>query len=502
MSGEDLLGQPAPWQQELLEERGAVLPSPTTASQDWWRESLSPKHLALPLLAVVIILTNSFLIAIIATNPRLRNVPGMFLISIAIADLMTGFPTIPLHVAAELNTKKPSWFCLVAMSFSAFQLLVIVLTLFVHIIERYAYLAHPLKHKKYATRRNALALIVIVWVYSFSFGCLPLLGWNAMDTYSIYHGNGTLTNRTASQIDEQLEEVLSLSSCRFDVILRGSYLGVLFYMHMAPVIIIVPACYVHILCQARTVLKRREPSVRAAITTFTFVGSARARLLSSRSISTSDSGHNAPRLSINGSPVTINGSHVTDAARPFAIHSAPLHRRFSSTLPNIGGGGSPPRVNLSPPHIAPRVLSNNGFPATTAGPSSRSTSTVDLRASHLSITSQEAGPRALRIHHRPHLRPFILLFVVLLCFILSWFPTMIWHAILFRGFTKEYVTDWEFVQHPLPISFYYAGAIFGVVNSVLNPVLFGLGNPQVRQALIRVVCFCRQKKNTYRLTRV
>ena len=484
--------------------------SPSSSSEVYDAEDVgpvdfSPKHVALPTLAVIIVVSNSCLIVIIASNKRLRNVPGMLLVSIALADIIGGFPAIPLHVAAELSRNQPAWFCLLAMSMSAFQILVTVLTLFVHIVERYLFLAHPLHHKKWTRRRTAVIIIILVWFYSFVFGSLPLLGWNALDyTWEQddkvrFNGGNSSVNVTGATVrravgadhqtviyytasPELIAAVTALPSCRFDVVHRGSYLGLLFFMHVVPVCIIVPVFYAHILFQARQVLKRRTPSITNAaalsVTTFSFVSKNTAHLTSPY----------ARQISMKSNTATSTTDYDGIETPPVSLNTTSLQRLRAGSM---AATTSPPphsTVPTSPSAPATPVVSSHHRPSLTpALPRLSLGGRCDLRR----------PPPGFRVHHRPHLRPFFLLFIALLLFVLNWIPTMIWHSILFRGFTKDIVTDIDFLNHPLPEAFWFAGVIFGAANSAINPFLFGLGNTQVRRAFKRTICAsCRKETDT------
>ncbi len=61
------------------------------------------KHVALPILSILMIAGNSFLIYVTLKHKHLRTVTAYFIISLALTDLMMGCIVVPLMVAAELQ---------------------------------------------------------------------------------------------------------------------------------------------------------------------------------------------------------------------------------------------------------------------------------------------------------------------------------------------------------------------------------------------------------------
>ena len=70
-----------------------------------------------------------------------------------------------------------------------------------------------------------------------------------------------------------------------------------------------------------------------------------------------------------------------------------------------------------------------------------------------------------------------------LYFIISWIPLSLWELILWRGFTKEYVTMQDYLDPPISINFFYAALFLAMGNSAVNPIIFGAGNMSIRRSL-------------------
>jgi len=65
-------------------------------------DQLALKHVTLPILAVVMILGNGALILVTLRHKSLRNsVTNLFVVSLAVSDLLTGVLVVPLVVIAE-----------------------------------------------------------------------------------------------------------------------------------------------------------------------------------------------------------------------------------------------------------------------------------------------------------------------------------------------------------------------------------------------------------------
>ena len=103
-------------------------------------------------------------------------------------------------------------------------------------LERYLKFVHPFKHSRHVTTRRVRITIAACVVYSCVFGALPLFGWNALDARNAAADAG------------------APNLCRFELMLCGSYLGVLFLAHIVPPFIFLPITYLHVFLTARRLL--------------------------------------------------------------------------------------------------------------------------------------------------------------------------------------------------------------------------------------------------------
>lgn len=137
-------------------------------------------------LCVVIVLTaaaNSLLIALICTQPALRNTSNFFLVSLFTSDLMVGLVVMP---PAMLNALYGRWvlargLCLLWTAFDVMCCSASILNLCLISLDRYLLILSPLRYKLRMTAPRALALILGAWSLAALASFLPLLlGWHEL----------------------------------------------------------------------------------------------------------------------------------------------------------------------------------------------------------------------------------------------------------------------------------------------------------------------------------
>ncbi|XP_007933840.1 5-hydroxytryptamine receptor 6 [Orycteropus afer afer] len=135
-------------------------------------------------LCAVIALTaaaNSLLIALICTQPALRNTSNFFLVSLFTSDLMVGLVVMP---PAMLNALYGRWvlarsLCLLWAAFDVMCCSASILNLCLISLDRYLLILSPLRYKLRMTPPRALALVLGAWSLAALASFLPLLlGWH------------------------------------------------------------------------------------------------------------------------------------------------------------------------------------------------------------------------------------------------------------------------------------------------------------------------------------
>ncbi|XP_049424721.1 cholecystokinin receptor type A [Epinephelus fuscoguttatus] len=121
------------------------------------------------LIFLLSVVGNSLIIAVLVRNRRMRTVTNLFLLSLAISDLMVSLVCIPFTLIPNLMRdfifgtgmcKLVMYFMGVSVSVSTFNLVAISL-------ERYSAICKPLTSRVWQTKSHAAKVITATWVMSF-----------------------------------------------------------------------------------------------------------------------------------------------------------------------------------------------------------------------------------------------------------------------------------------------------------------------------------------------
>ncbi|XP_017291633.1 cholecystokinin receptor type A [Kryptolebias marmoratus] len=121
------------------------------------------------LIFLLSVLGNSLIIAVLVRNRRMRTVTNLFLLSLAVSDLMVSLVCIPFTLIPNLMRdfifgigicKLVMYFMGVSVSVSTFNLVAISL-------ERYSAICNPLTSRAWQTKSHAAKVITATWVASF-----------------------------------------------------------------------------------------------------------------------------------------------------------------------------------------------------------------------------------------------------------------------------------------------------------------------------------------------
>ncbi|XP_037532387.1 cholecystokinin receptor type A [Nematolebias whitei] len=121
------------------------------------------------LIFLLSVLGNSLIIAVLVRNRRMRTVTNLFLLSLAVSDLMVSLVCIPFTFIPNLMRdfifgtgicKLVMYFMGVSVSVSTFNLVAISL-------ERYSAICNPLTSRAWQTKSHAAKVITATWVASF-----------------------------------------------------------------------------------------------------------------------------------------------------------------------------------------------------------------------------------------------------------------------------------------------------------------------------------------------
>ncbi|XP_046437704.1 cholecystokinin receptor type A-like isoform X2 [Daphnia pulex] len=132
----------------------------------------------IPLYSVIFILSvlgNILVIVTLTQNRRMRTVTNVFLLNLAIADLLLGVFCMPFTLIGQLlrDFIFGSFMCKTIPYFQAVSVAVGVWTLVAISLERYFAICRPLKSRIWQTRSHAYKMIIAIWILSLSL-CLPV----------------------------------------------------------------------------------------------------------------------------------------------------------------------------------------------------------------------------------------------------------------------------------------------------------------------------------------
>ncbi len=127
---------------------------------------------------------NILVISAPAVNRKLRNVTGLFIVSLATADLLLGVIVLPFSAIFEI---RRYWdfgpiLCNIYVAFDVMFCTASILNLFAISIDRYIAITDPMTYQQKMTKSRALIIIAIFWVVALLISFLPVhLGWNTDD---------------------------------------------------------------------------------------------------------------------------------------------------------------------------------------------------------------------------------------------------------------------------------------------------------------------------------
>ncbi|XP_075704922.1 histamine H2 receptor-like [Rhinoderma darwinii] len=135
----------------------------------------------LSVIDLVTFLGNTVVFICPAVEKRLRTVTYMFIMSLAMADLLVACLVMPFSIIYEVTGM---WlfgrqFCKVWISFDVMFCTASIVTLCFISLDRYCSVVTPYHYSKRMSRRRCIIMTVTIWVYSSLISFLPVMqGWN------------------------------------------------------------------------------------------------------------------------------------------------------------------------------------------------------------------------------------------------------------------------------------------------------------------------------------
>lgn len=141
---------------------------------------VTPLVVVIILMIVLIVIGNSTICYIIYRVRRLHCPSCLFLVNLAINDILVGVFLLPFGVASTIKKSNVvgKTGCGIIGYFQHASSTVSVLTLLSVSIDRYLAIIIPLKYKGWVTRNKTVLSIIGIWLYALITACFPLLGWS------------------------------------------------------------------------------------------------------------------------------------------------------------------------------------------------------------------------------------------------------------------------------------------------------------------------------------
>lgn len=141
-----------------------------------------PAIAAMTLVDFIAIFSNFVTIIVILKQSKLRqNITYVFILNLCLTDLFGAIILLPLSITVYSKGKWP-WnadMCIAKGFLISLITFVSILSMCTISVERFYLIKYPMHYSGHMTMCRAAFIIVMVWLYSFTFSVFPLVGWNA-----------------------------------------------------------------------------------------------------------------------------------------------------------------------------------------------------------------------------------------------------------------------------------------------------------------------------------
>ncbi|XP_014486016.1 PREDICTED: probable G-protein coupled receptor No9 [Dinoponera quadriceps] len=139
--------------------------------------------------AVMVIVGNVLVILAVCYTSKLRNVTNMFIVSLAVADLMVGTAVLPFSAAWEVFKVWifGDFWCSVWLAVDVWMCTASILNLCAISLDRYLAVTRPVSYPQLMSTKRARLLVAAVWVLSFVICFPPLVGWKDKRSHPAYN---------------------------------------------------------------------------------------------------------------------------------------------------------------------------------------------------------------------------------------------------------------------------------------------------------------------------
>ncbi|KAB0794834.1 hypothetical protein PPYR_11673 [Photinus pyralis] len=146
---------------------------------NWSDPGLLTSLSILALINVMVIVGNCLVIAAVFCSSKLRSVTNLFIVSLAVADLLVGLAVLPFSATWEIFKVwifGDTW-CSIWLALDVWMCTASILNLCAISLDRYVAVTRPITYPSIMSHSRAKLLIAGLWVLSFVICFPPLVGW-------------------------------------------------------------------------------------------------------------------------------------------------------------------------------------------------------------------------------------------------------------------------------------------------------------------------------------
>ncbi|XP_064630432.1 alpha-1A adrenergic receptor-like [Lineus longissimus] len=134
------------------------------------------------LLSSIICMTisgNVLVLLAVFVNSHLRSTTNIFIVNLAVADLLLGTIVLPFSASKEIVNYWAfgQTFCDIWAAVDVLCCTASIMSLCVISLDRYIGVTRPLQHSSIMTEKRAILIVLAVWILSTAISVAPLVGW-------------------------------------------------------------------------------------------------------------------------------------------------------------------------------------------------------------------------------------------------------------------------------------------------------------------------------------
>jgi octopamine receptor len=158
---------------------------------NWGEPQLLLSLSVLALINVMVIVGNCLVIAAVFCSSKLRSVTNLFIVSLAVADLLVGVAVLPFSATWEVFKVwifGDVW-CNMWLALDVWMCTASILNLCAISLDRYVAVTRPITYPSIMSPSRAKMLIAGLWVLSFVICFPPLVGWKDSQVNGVLRGS-------------------------------------------------------------------------------------------------------------------------------------------------------------------------------------------------------------------------------------------------------------------------------------------------------------------------